>query len=190
MQKALSNNEIVTLAIYLLGGKSESVDIEDVAMKASELAPGRFAWRKYPNHINIFTVASALSDARKAKNGRYVLGSIQKGWLLTEQGLKFAHANVDDLNQADLARKPQQINERQWQRKERVRMLADPAFAKFSTGSAGSITLQEAESFFRLNDYVVGKARERKVVRILNTFADDPELGELVKELVKRIEMR
>ncbi|MFZ0829061.1 MAG: hypothetical protein WAO02_16730 [Verrucomicrobiia bacterium] len=45
--KALSNHEIVTLAVYLLGGDSKRIDTEDIAVKANELAPGRFNWRKY-----------------------------------------------------------------------------------------------------------------------------------------------
>jgi len=46
MPKGLSNHEIVTLAVFLLNGHSHSVDTEDVAVKANELAPGRFTmWR-------------------------------------------------------------------------------------------------------------------------------------------------
>jgi len=44
--KALSNHEIVTLAVYLPGGDSKRIDTEDVAVKSNELAPGRFTWRK------------------------------------------------------------------------------------------------------------------------------------------------
>lgn len=49
MSKTLSNNEIVTLAVFLLGGDSHCVDTEDVAVKVNEIAPGRFTWRKYPD---------------------------------------------------------------------------------------------------------------------------------------------
>jgi hypothetical protein len=45
--KALANHEIVTLAVYLLGGEAQRVDTEDIAIRANELAPGRFTWRKY-----------------------------------------------------------------------------------------------------------------------------------------------
>jgi hypothetical protein len=59
-QKGLSNHEIVTLAAYLLGGDTQYVDTEDVAVKANELAPGRFTWRKYRNQINIENVRTFL----------------------------------------------------------------------------------------------------------------------------------
>ena len=41
------NHEIVTVVVYLLGGDSEYIETEDVAMKANEVAPGRFTCRKY-----------------------------------------------------------------------------------------------------------------------------------------------
>ena len=39
--------------MYLLGGETRRVDTEDIAVKANELAPGRFAWKKYPDQINL-----------------------------------------------------------------------------------------------------------------------------------------
>ncbi|HAB18651.1 MAG TPA: hypothetical protein DCE44_19690 [Verrucomicrobiales bacterium] len=50
---AVANHEIVTLAVYLLGGDTHRVDTEDVAVKANDLAHGRFTWRKYRDQINI-----------------------------------------------------------------------------------------------------------------------------------------
>ena len=67
MRKSFSNHEIVTLAVYLLGGESKAIDTEDVAVKANEIAPGRFNWRKYPHQINIENVRTFLSDAKKPK---------------------------------------------------------------------------------------------------------------------------
>jgi len=51
-RKDPANREIVTLAVYLLGGDAHWVDTEDIAKKANELAPGRFTWRnlRAPNH--------------------------------------------------------------------------------------------------------------------------------------------
>ena len=51
MNRELASHEIVTIAVYLLGGEREPVDTEDVAKKANELAPGRFTWRKYKDQI-------------------------------------------------------------------------------------------------------------------------------------------
>ena len=69
-------------------------------------------------------------------------------------------------------------------------MLASEAYLKFQSGRSDAITPQEAEAFFRLDDYVMGEARNRKVTRIVNTFASDPELGKAVKELTTKIRER
>jgi hypothetical protein len=187
MERALANHQIVTLAVYLLGGEGAYVDTEDVAVKANEIAPERFAWRKYADQINIDAIRKRLSDAKKPEKGGYLLGSFKNGWLLTENGLKFAKEKVKDLDEMNLSRKPLGQQERQWRRNERIRLLASDAFQKLKLGKSDMITRQEAETFFRVDDYVVGKARERKMVRILNTFGDDPVLADAVKTLADKV---
>jgi hypothetical protein len=186
----VSHLEIVTLAVYLLGGESGHVDTEDAAVKANEIAPGRFIWRKYPNQINLEIVRVYLSDAKKPAKGSYLLGSGREGWLLTEAGLRFAREQARSIVSVDLSRKPMSPKEQQKRRHERVRMMTSDAFGKFQVGGPGAVTPQEAEAFFRIDDYVVGSARERKMVRILNTYADDPDLSKAVKELAKKVRGR
>jgi hypothetical protein len=50
-----------------------------------------------------------------------------------------------------------------------------------------AVTLQEAEAFFRLDDYVTGEAREQKIIRVLNAFGDDPELGQAAQDLARKV---
>ena len=186
-QNGLSNHEIVTLAVYLLGGDTQYVDTEDIAVKANEIAPGRFTWRKYSNQINIENVRAFLSDAKKEKNGAFLRGAGKDGWLLTESGAAFAKARVDTLENVDLSRERLSVKDRRWLQHERTRMLSSEAFAKLSKGKAEEITAQEAESFFRLDVYVTGNAREDKIVRALNAFGGDPELGPAVKTLAPKV---
>jgi hypothetical protein len=82
----LTQCEIVILAVHLLGGDQHAVDTEDVAIKAHELAPGRFSWRKYPEQINLELVRVYLSDAKKPEKGGLLLGSGRTGWSLTTHG--------------------------------------------------------------------------------------------------------
>ena len=103
--------------------------------------------------------------------------------MLTSAGLKFANTNRTVLQTAGLERKPQSLKERNWQRRERERMLASDAFAKFAASRQAAISAQEAESFFRVDAYVTGSAREEKVLRAKNSFGDDPELGPLIQLL-------
>ena len=120
--KALSNHEIVTLTVFLLGGDSKRIDTEDVAVKANELAPGRFTWRKYSDQINIKNISWFLWDAKKPKNGSYLIGADEDGWMLTESGLKFAKAHATELKSFNWARNPISPKERNLMRRERERM--------------------------------------------------------------------
>jgi hypothetical protein len=184
---SLANHEIVTLAVYLLGGDAQRVDTEDVAVKANALARGRFTWRKYPGQINLDAVRKRLWDAAKPEKGGYLQGTEREGWVLTPAGLRFANTNRTVLQTAGLERKPQSSKERNWQRHERERMLASDAFAKFAASRQAAILAQEAESFFRVDAYITGSAREEKILRAKNSFGDDPELGPLIQLLESMI---
>lgn len=183
----LSNLELIALAVYVLGGDSRYVDTEDVAVKANALAPGRFSWVKYPDQINIHTIKTYLWDAKSSRKGSLLLGSEKEGWMLTESGLAFTRSRLSALNGVKASRRKLSPGEQQWRRTERVRMLKSDAFRKLSAGDADGVTREEAEAFFRLNAYVVGEARKRKIHRILNTFGDDKDLGTAVRSLAEKV---
>ena len=182
-EKALSSIEILTVAVLLLGGESRYVDTEDIAVKANEIAPGKFSWVKYRDQINIHTIKTHLWDAKSERKGSLLLGSEKDGWMLTKSGLDLARQRVGSLKGIKIQKKKLSEPEKQWMRTERLRLIGSAAFKKFSDGQNQQITREEAESFFRLNNYVVGKARERKIVRVLNLFGEDAELGDAVKTL-------
>lgn len=175
----MANHEIVTVALMLCGGDARSIDTEDIAIKANEIAPGRFAWRKYPNQINIDTVRKRLWDARRENKGAFVIGSEKNGWQLTENGLKFARRARRRLKDGYRSTRSS-LKERRFARAEKLRMLETEAYAKFSACRQSSITTREAETFFRIDDYIVGEEREKKVIRALNLFGDDRQLGPAV----------
>lgn len=188
--KKLANHEIVVLAVYLLGGESQSVDTEDVAVKANQIAPSRFSWRKYPDQINIEAVRKRLWDATKPERGAFILGSERSGWSLTPKGLAFAKGSVASLNSAQLSKKRLSLHEKQWRRAERGRMLTSDAYLKIQAAGADSVTAKEADHFFRIDDYVTGTPRDKKIARILNAFGDDPELGPVVRQLADMVRRR
>jgi hypothetical protein len=176
--------EIVTVIVYLLGGKTRSVHTEDVAISANEMAPGRFVWRKYPEHIDLQAVRFALENAKRDHCG-YLIGAGNEGWMLTKSGLEFSKQNAERFAGVDLSGQRLSETDKNWLRRERARMLSSEAFAKISEGRPQDVTLQEAASFFRIDEYVTGKARERKIARIKNAFHEDPELGPAVAILAK-----
>lgn len=177
--REISNHQIVVIAAYLVGGDAQRVDTEDIAVKANEIAPLRFTWRKYPEQINIETVRKRLWDACKPEKGGYILGSEKDGWLLTEAGVRFSRQNAKSIGGAS---KRLSLRERNWLRMERERLLSSDAFLKHQHSGGEDVTERDAEGFFRIDNYVKGEARESKLLRILNAFQDDAELGPVVRK--------
>jgi hypothetical protein len=172
----LSNSEIVVIAALRAGAAGLHADTEDIAVKANEISPGRFVWKKYPAQINIETVRKRLWDARKRG---HLVGSERDGWLLTETGTQFASQYKRSLSAEKTIRLT--LNERKWRRMEKARLLATAAHEKFSSGETSHITIREARGFFRIDAYVSKSAMENKLLRILNAFSNDREIGPTVR---------
>jgi hypothetical protein len=181
-QTQFANREIVTIAVYLLGGSANRIDVEDIAVKVNELVPNRFTWRKYKDQINLDAVRKRLWDA-KNQTPHLLQGSEKDGWMLTEQGLTFAQARTALLTPASETRIPTNQAQKKWLVRERARMLASDAYVKVCNGLAQSITEREAASFFRIDEYVSGAARSRKITRLVNSFRDDTELGPAIVQI-------
>lgn len=184
MNKNASQVSVVTLAVFLLDGHLHPVDTEDAAIKANEIAPGRFTWRKYPDQVNLELVRVYLSAAKREEYGRLVSGSGRSGWTLTPAGQKWAKAEGTTLLGRTLGRKRSErsggsVDEARWQR-ERARILASDAWAKWMLGEKEAISVRDAEAVFRIDTYAVGRTRHLKIARISETFADDPELAPFV----------
>ena len=182
---SLTRPEAVALALYELGGAEEPFDTEDIAIRVAEIAPGMFSWQKYEDRIDKELVRVALSDARLKKG--FVVGSHNKGgWLLTPEGLNFARNNRRRLSGRPAQRRRGK-DEQQFER-ERARLLTSPAYEHIQNGH--EVTADEADAFFRLNLYVRGQARRRKIARVENQFGDDSELGKAVEVLAVRARER
>lgn len=185
--RELSNIEVVVLAVYALGGDRASVDTEDAAMKANELAPGRFTWRKYPGQISLEHVRVFLSDAKKPKYGGLLAGDGTKGWRLTATGVDWAsqHAGRAVAGSAGRRRVDRDLERRRKNETARIREL--PAWVRFRAGE--DVSLREAEAVFRVGDYVQGPRRHELVDRGRTLFAKDEELRPFV-EAMARIVLR
>jgi len=175
--------EVVVLAVYVLGGDQTPVDTEDAAMKANELAPRRFNWRKYPDQVSLEHVRVFLSDAKKPKYGSLLAGDGTKGWRLTPAGVGWARRN-DQLavaGSAERERVDRDLKRRRINEQARIRGL--PAWAKFTAGE--NVSLREAEAVFRVSEYVRDSRREQLVDRGRTLFAGDDELGPFVEAMAK-----
>jgi len=159
------------------------VDVEDVAMTADELAPGRFRWRKYADQINIQYIGKALRDA---KQRGFATGTSARGWMLTEAGIAEARSLVPSSSEIG-NRRAQTKQEKAWLHREKIRLLSEDAFKKFMGGRLSEITDREILRFFKLDEYVVGETRKARIARITHSFSTDPDLGPAIQSLVGRV---
>jgi hypothetical protein len=191
--KPSNNVGIVTLAVYLLGGHSLPVETEDIAKKANELAPGRFTWKKYQDQINIENVRKRLSDAKNPRKAGYLVGSVKHGWRLSELGLQFCRKRARDLKARESEHEkatPIDNAETAWQSREKARMLSSVAIELLQSKGEDAVSAQEAEAFFRIDDYIVGEARKKKINRIIDIFKNDQDLGNFIVTLAKKVRER
>ncbi len=184
----LTNQEVVVIAAFLVGAKNSSADTEDIAIKANEFAPGRFTWRKYKEQINIDTVRKRLWDATKQNKGAHLIGSERTGWRLTKAGLDFArrHARKGIAPTQEKRERASQA-EQAARTREMKRMMAEPAFKKIQSGQTSSLTKTDAERFFRVDDYVIGKSRMAKIERFRIMVGRNKELLAAVSTLAELV---
>ncbi len=185
-EKKLPTRQVVVIAAYMIGGSDSAVETEDIAVKANEIAPGRFNWRKYPGQVNLESVRKRLSDASKPVTGKLLIGSDRNGWLLTTAGIEFAKDHVGAISKE--ASRPFSLSERAFLRAERDRLRETDAYRKFYQKKPDQITKREAETFFRIDDYVIGDFRTKKVRRLVDAFSADVEIGSLVSRLAVMVE--
>ena len=103
----LDNPDVIPLALYQLGGVGRYIDIEDIFMKCYELAPERFAWRKYevPNYK---IAAKALSDFEDKHPGVLIRTPDGLQRQLSAEGVKWVRRRLPVLSKliSDAVRQP------------------------------------------------------------------------------------
>lgn len=182
--------ELVTWAVYLLGGSQKRVDTEDVAVRAFELAPKRFGWRKYPKQINLELVRVYLSAAKNPKLGELLVGSGRTGWSLTRKGLTWLRSAEPELQERHLAASGAQSQagsiDSTRRTRERKRILSMPAWSRWANGDR-SVAVDEAREVFRIDSYSTSPVREAKMTRMRAMFSDDEQIGAFLADLSKVI---
>ena len=188
----LKNVQIVVLAAYLAGAVDQPLDTEDIAVKAHSLAPERFSWRKYPEQINLEAVRKRLYDARNDEKGAMLEGSEKEGWSLTNLGMEWAEKQLELVKdkKAKIKNRRVRLSGREGQRysRERQRILTTKAFKLYMSGKAEEITHREAESVFRIDEYVSNSGKATRITRALNLFRHDQEIRNFLQLMASQFE--
>jgi hypothetical protein len=193
-QKALTRPprqmDVVVLAVHFLGGDRKSVDTEDIAVKAHELAPGFFSWRKYRNQINLELVRVVLSNAKKCLYGRLLSGSGREGWRLSPHGVEWIASKGDKLLREGFApidreRLSAGSVDAVRKRRERSRIFSSAAWKSWSEQK--TISLRDARNLFRIDEYATNKILDNKVVRLRSQFEDDKQISPFIRKAAELI---
>lgn len=175
--------DVVVLAVHLLKGHKKSVDTEDAAVKAHELAPGMFSWRKYPDQINLELVRVNLSNAKKTEYGRLLSGSGREGWRLSSGGLSWVNSEGKVLLSEGFTwnsegRSAGSVDTVRKQR-EKARLMASSAWKDWTEDRP--VSLRDAQDIFRIDDYSTEKLLHIKLVRLQSLFEDDASISTFLK---------
>jgi hypothetical protein len=171
------------------------VDTEDVAVKAAEIAPGRFAWSKYPDQINLELVRVFLSDAKKPEKGRLVIGSGKTGWSLTPAGLDWVREQAEAIEASLQTTSPVRESRRQSPaltryRNEKVRIERSAAWDKWLRGNHDLLTEADAREVFRIDAYTDQRMQTEKMSRLLDLLRDDPPVLSFLNSLAVLLRVR
>ena len=106
-----NNRDVVVYAVAALGGESQFVHTEDIAIKCHELAPDAFSWTKHTQHPDLEVARRTLLNIRSAEFGALVEGRsgqgpraksvrTEDGWRLTAPGREWVSAHGERVEGA------------------------------------------------------------------------------------------
>ena len=177
--------DVVVLAMLRLGGDSKGLDMEDIAVECHKLSPKTFAWRKYPEQINLDLVANAMRDAKRDRNGALVSGGQSQGWRLTMAGQECAQ-KLADAN-AQLA-DPNAVPEFRGVEGRRIkqeysRILQSDAFYEWKEN--GQVSEGAMNSLLKINAYTSDELLEIKKTRLARCRGITEEMDSFLDKVLR-----
>jgi hypothetical protein len=92
----ISNNDVILWALYELGGAEQFVDVEEVFLKAFELAPRRFCWRIRADLVDYKKCSLALGELGR-RTPRPLINQGEYMRMISIEGQKWIEENFDRL---------------------------------------------------------------------------------------------
>lgn len=170
MNLSVSTKGAALLALYDLGGAQRAVDTEDVAMRAAEIAPRAFRWKKYPEQINLESVRLALKHNKEESPAR-VSGGILEGWQLTANGLKECEGlrgiRSDDHGSV-------------------ARIRSSGAFRAWREGGSQAVSRASLLDLLRTNDYFPESKRRQRAIALLNCAHSAEDVDAFLSSMTTR----
>jgi hypothetical protein len=96
-----NNADLIVWALHLCGGAERWVDVEELYLKAFELAPARLSWRTREDLPDYKKCAKALQEVEDEKTARHLLPAFMKQGAyerrLSVKGLAWCEAHAEHL---------------------------------------------------------------------------------------------
>jgi len=175
IDEELSNPELVTFAVYNLGGSISPVDLEDVAINVYNLAPKRFSWKKYEDKIDLRIVLYSVNDAIKPNVG-FLKGNSKHGYMLTKIGMSWI-SKIE--NREIFTKSSRKLSSFDLLDKEKERLLRTTAYRKFLVGESDHISIIDFREFTRVNDNFPEHLRNQRFTKIQNITDSDETLSKI-----------
>jgi len=96
-----TNADLIVWALHLCGGAERWVDVEELYLKAFELAPARLSWRTREDLPDYKKCAKALQEVEDPKSGKHLPVFMKQGPYerrLTADGLSWCEAHLEHLS--------------------------------------------------------------------------------------------
>jgi hypothetical protein len=191
-QEEISNWELAVAACFLEGGATKLVHTEDLAVRAFQLAPHRFCWRKYPERIDLDIVRVSLTDAAKEKNGALVQGSKDSGWSLTREGIRWierVRQKFPKLFDGEvLVGQDRRSAHALASEREAERLKQSDAYRKWQSGRQDDWTVYDFFKATRTSGYLPRAQMSLRHTQLAQLMAGDEHLARFVDELFSRFE--
>ena len=186
---SLNRVDIVVAALCECGGAAKAVDTEDIAMRAAKLSPGTFSWKKYPQQINLESVAAFIRDAKKEKFGFLVIGSHRSGWRLSEKGVRLAHSVLEELNRTEF-----EVRAKTRGSSSELKAIAEIERVKSSTAYAQwknetKVELKEIKALLKVTPYTSTQIFEIKKTKFLDSLSTESEMKAFLDHILPLLEL-
>ena len=187
--KKIKNIELVTIALYEMGGARKFIDTEDIAVQADRIDNERFKWRnkKYKEFIDKGLIIESLNAARVRKIGAFVKGNDKQGWILTTIGLDFCKSSKHKFNGKVIRKKRLSAVEKKYILREENRIMNTDAYKKYLSNDNKNITSQDIKNLFKVNDYTTAKEHDKRIIHLLDKIIDQEQIEKLKNNYKKEV---
>jgi hypothetical protein len=189
IEKKIKNIELVTIALYEIGGANKPRDTEDIAVKADQIDDERFKWKnkKYKKFIDKGLVLESLKAAKNRAIGSFLKGNDEKGWTLSATGLEFCKNSKHKFKGVIVRKKRLTKIEKNYLLREEYRITGTDAFIKYYNEKKDEIVLRDILKLFKVDDYTTKKDVEKRILKLLDNFPDQHPIYQLINNYKKEV---